>query len=129
MILYYIWIMPRGHSHRHIGDAEDLEHADPDGKFIMVEDVIYLTGLLSKPKRLSSYARITVDFGIETKEYSQRYTAVYDLQKKHSSKSLIVYSYMDHYTILGKPEEKDLAVIPRTLYLYNSDARIWEDLD
>ena len=129
MILYYIWIMPRGHSHRHIGDVEDLEHTDPDGKFVMVEDVIYLTGLLGKPKRLSSYARITIDFGIETKEYSQRYTAVYDLQKMHSNKSLIVYSYMNHYTILGMPDEKDLEVIPRTLYLYNSDARIWEDLD
>jgi hypothetical protein len=121
--------MPRGHSHRHIGDAEDLEHIDPDGKFIMVKNEIYQTGLLGKPKHLCNYTSITVEFAVETREYSHRYTAVYYLQKRYSTKYLSVYSYTNHFTILGKPEEKDLAFIPKFLYVYDPNARIWEDLD
>jgi len=121
--------MGRQHSHRHIGDVEELEHMDPDCKFVMTENVIYPTGILAKPKQLGSYSRITVDFPIETEKYSHRYTAVYALQKHLTTGSLSVYSYTNHFTILGMPDEKDLCNIPRFLYVYSPDAKIWEDLD
>ena len=121
--------MAKGHHHRHIGDAEELEHIDKDGNFVMVENVTYKTGLLGKPKPLGSYDRITIDFGIETEVYSHRYTAVYEAMRRRNTKSLFVYVYSNHFTVLGKPEEKDLCDIPKLLYVYSSDARIWEDLD
>lgn len=124
----YFYDMPAGHSHRHIGDVEDLEHVDPDGKFIMVGDTICKNMSNGRVKKLSGYARITIDFGIETKEYSHRYTAVYYSQKSHSTKFLTVYSYIDHHTILGKPDRRDLAFIPKFLYVYNPDAKIWEKI-
>jgi len=121
--------MAKGHHHRHIGDAEELEHIDKDRNFVMVKNVIYQTGVLGKTKPLGSYDRITIDFGIETEVYSHRYTAVYEAKRRRNTKSLFVYVYANHFTVLGKPDEKDLCDIPKLLYVYSSDARIWEDLD
>jgi hypothetical protein len=125
----YFYDMAKGHYHRHIGDAEELEHIDKDRHFVMIENVTYQTGVLGKTKSLGSYDRITIDFGIETEVYSHRYTAVYEAKRRRNTKSLFVYVYAKHFTILGKPDVSDLCDIPELLYVYNSDSKIWEDLD
>jgi hypothetical protein len=114
-----------GHSHRHIGDIEDMDYVDLENGFIIAHDRTYENNPSGKAKRLGGYARITIEFSIENEVSSHRYTAVYYTQSGLKTKAVTGYAFMK---TVGSSMNLDLSGVPQRLYVINEGCSAWEVL-
>jgi hypothetical protein len=117
-----------GHSHRHIGDAEDLDYVDPDNEFILLKNVECQASNINKIKKLDSYARITIQFRIQSKKFAntKKYLAIYYKQSMWSNKWVSKYSFIK---VQGSSLDEDLSCIPKSLYIYNDGWMKWKKIN
>jgi hypothetical protein len=119
-----------GHSHRHIGDIEDLDYVDQKAGFILMYNRSYLSPIPGKIpnrncKNLKSYSRITIDISLENGISSNRYTAVYFNQLSDRTKEVTRYAFMK---TVGSSMNLDLSCIPKNLYVIERDCSKWEGI-
>jgi hypothetical protein len=119
-----------GHSHRHIGDIEDLDYVDRKEGFILMYNRSYLSPVPGKIpnrncKNLKSYSRITIDISLENGISSNRYTAVYFNQLSDRTKEVTRYAFMK---TVGSSMNLDLSCIPKNLYVIERDCSKWEGI-
>lgn len=125
----YFWCMA-GHSHRHIGDIEDLDYVDQKAGFILMYNRSYLSPVPGKIpnrncKNLKSYSRITIDISLENGISSNRYTAVYFNQLSDRTKEVTRYAFMK---TVGSSMNLDLSCVPKNLYVIERDCSKWEGI-
>jgi hypothetical protein len=119
-----------GHSHRHIGDIEDLDYVDRKEGFILMYNRSYLSPVPGKIpnrncKNLKSYSRITIDISLENGISSNRYTAVYFNQLSDRTKEVTRYAFMK---TVGSSMNLDLSCVPKNLYVIERDCSKWEGI-
>jgi|LakMenEpi03Aug12_release.lakeMendotaPanAssembly.Ray.scaffolds.fasta_scaffold447965_3 hypothetical protein len=119
-----------GHSHRHIGDIEDLDYVDQKAGFILMYNRSYLSPIPGKIpnrncKNLKSYSRITIDISLENGISSNRYTAVYFNQLSDRTKEVTRYAFMK---TVGSSMNLDLSCVPKNLYVIERDCSKWEGI-
>jgi hypothetical protein len=117
-----------GHSHRHIGDIEDLYYVDQENGFIIVYNYAYSRGIVHGKGRsveLKSYSRITIDISLENGKTSNRHTAVY--HKKHEPGNKLITRYRFTKNV-GSSMNIDLSPVPKDLYVIQNDCIIWEGI-
>ena len=115
-----------GHSHRHIGDVEDMDYVDQENGFILMENIEYETSNAKRIKSLSSYARITIDFDIENGLFVKKYLAIYYKQSRWSTKTVSKYSFIK---VQGSSIDADLSCIPASLYVYSNGCVGWKKIN
>lgn len=114
-----------GHSHRHIGDIEDMDYVDLENGFIIVHNRTYEKNPSGKVKRLGGYSRITLEFSLEGKVSSRRYTAVYYVQSRLKTRTATGYAFMK---TVGISMDLDLSGIPPRLYVLNDVGIDWKKI-
>ena len=117
-----------GHSHRHIGDIEDLYYVDQENGFIIVYNYAYNKGIVhgkGGKVELKSYSRITIDISLQNGKTSNRYTAVY--YKKHEPENKLITRYYFTKNV-GSSMGLDLSPVPRDLYVIQNDCTVWESI-
>lgn len=116
-----------GHSHRHIGDIEDLDYVDQEVGFILVYNREYLSPANGIIKKLKSYSRITIDISLENGISSNRYTAVYFNHLSDRTKEVTRYAFMK---TVGSSMDLDLSCVPKNLYVIEiyQDCSKWEGI-
>ena len=114
-----------GHSHRHIGDIENMDYVDLENSFIIVHNRTYEKNPSGKVKRLGGYSRITIEFTVNNKTRSHRYTAVYYVQSRLKTRTATGYAFMK---TVGSGMDIDLSGIPSHLYVLNEEGIDWKKI-